>query len=77
MLWEKLALVKNDVIVQIFNFFWRGLHTGRGRYGKEMLNFYLRVLYNADVVVKIVAKYIVKKLAMVKVCICANSEFRG
>ena len=29
-----------------------GLHTDRGRYGKKILNFYVRVLYNAYVVVK-------------------------
>ena len=56
--------------------FWGATHR-QGDVWKADVNFYLRVLYNTYVVVNIVAKYIVKKLAMVKVCNCANSQFKG
>ena len=48
-----------------------GLHMGRGRYGKGMLNFFVRVLYNAYVVTKyeLWSSMLWEKLAMVKDCV--------
>ena len=68
MLWEKLAIVKDCVIVQIVNL---GGYTWAGRYGKEMLNFCVRVFYNAYVVAKykLWSSMVWEKLAMVKDCV--------
>ena len=69
------AMVKDYVIVQIVNLGGGGTHR-QGEVWKDVI-FCVRVLYNAYVVVKyeLWPSILWKKLAMIKDCNCANSQF--
>ena len=78
MLWEKLAMIKDCVFLQIVNFFWGATHR-HGRYRKRMVNFCGRPSQCLYVVANMNCGQVCygKSWQGSKTVYCANSQFGG